>query len=58
MGSIHEGKNKITTIYSEDIKALYGTMDAVKLFYDSLLEVLTKELGFTINSYDASVVDI
>ena len=54
---IYEGKNSTPTIYSEAIKALYGTVDAAKLFYDNLQHVLVKELGFTTNDYDACVVN-
>jgi len=36
---VYEGKNRLTAIYSEAIKALYGTVDAAKLFYDNLCHV-------------------
>ena len=52
-----EGKKQVPTIYSEAIKALYGTVDAAKLFYDNLCHVLINELGFTMNSYDGCVVN-
>ena len=53
----YEGKNNTPTIYSEAIKALYGTVDAAKLFYDSLSSFLTGELKFKKNLYDACVVN-
>ena len=51
------GKKQVPTIYSEAIKALYGTVDAAKLFYDNLCHVLIDELGFTMNSYDGCVAN-
>ena len=54
---VDEGKKKVPTIYSEAIKALYGTLDVVRLFYDNLLSVLIDELGFKQNPYDACVVN-
>ena len=33
---VMEDRKKVLTIYSEAIKALYGTVDAAKLFYDNL----------------------
>ena len=54
---VYEGKNKIPTIYSEAIKALYGTVDAAKLFYDNLMELLVDEMGFKPNPYDSCVVN-
>ena len=54
---VHEGKKRTPTIYSEAIKAIYGTVDAVKLFYDSLLAFLVGKLGFTQNPYDPCVVN-
>ena len=50
-----EGRKQVPTIYSEAIKALYGTVDAAKIFYDNLCNVLVKELGFVLNAYDACV---
>ena len=51
-----EGKKRIPTIYSEAIKALYGTVDAAKLFYDNIWHVLINELGITLNPcYDGCV---
>ena len=52
-----EGKRKVPTIYSEAIKALYGTVDAAKLFYDNLCSILVDELGFKLNPYDACVAN-
>ena len=54
---VHEGKINTPTIYSEAIKALYGTVDAAKLFYDSLVELLVENLGFEMNLYDQCVVN-
>ena len=51
------GKKQVSTIYSEAIKALYGTVDAAKLFNDNLCHVLIDELGFTMNSYDGCVAN-
>jgi len=48
---VYEGKKRTPTIYSKAIKALYGTVDAAKLFYDN------KELKFTKNPYDSYVVN-
>ena len=53
----YEGLKKIPTIYKNAIKALYGTVDAAKLFYDNLSVVLIDELGLERNPYDAYVVD-
>ena len=44
-------------IYSEALKALYGTVDAAKLFYDSLVAFLVGELKFKTNPYDQCVVN-
>lgn len=54
---VHEGKKNIPTIYSEAIKALYGTVDASKLFFDDLTYFLVKDLGFVVNPYDTCVVN-
>ena len=51
------GKKQVPTIYSEAIKALYGTVNAAKLFYNNLCHVLIDELGFTINPYDGCVAN-
>lgn len=51
------GKRKVPTIYSEAIRALYGTVDAAKLFYDNLCGVLVNELGFKLNPYDGCVAN-
>ena len=53
----YEGKNSTPTIYSEAIKALYGTVDAAKLFYDSLSSFLIDDLEFKRNPYDPCVVN-
>ena len=54
---VYEGRNKVPTVYSTAIKALYGTVDAVKLFYDNLSNVLINQLGFKRNDYDPCVVN-
>ena len=54
---VHEGKNRTPTIYSKAIKALYGTMDAAKLFYDNLCKVLVEDMGFKMNPYDGCVAN-
>ena len=54
---IYEGKNQIPTIYSKAIKALYGTVDAAKLFNGNLINLLTNELGFKQNPYDPCIVN-
>ena len=54
---VYEGEKRIPTIYSKAIKALYGTVDAAKLFYENLTHTLTKELGFKQNEYDLCVVN-
>ena len=54
---VYEGKRHTPTIYSEAIKALYGTVDVAKLFYDSLVELLVDNLGFKTNPYDQCVVN-
>ena len=52
-----EGRKNTPTIYSEALKALYGTVDASKLFFDDLTSFLVKDLGFTANPFDACVVN-
>ena len=42
---IYEGIKKIPTIYSEALKALYGTVDASKLFFEDLFKFLLDDLG-------------
>jgi hypothetical protein len=54
---IYEGRKKVPTIYSEAFKALYGTVDASKLFYEDLSGFLTKDLEFERNPYDWCVVN-
>ncbi|MFM6182690.1 MAG: reverse transcriptase domain-containing protein [Dolichospermum sp.] len=44
-------------LYVQLNKALYGTLQAAKLFYDELSTFLTTELGFTINPYDSCVAN-
>ena len=47
----------IPVIYAELSKALYGTLQAAKLFWENLTNFLCRELGFTINPYDACVAN-
>ena len=54
---IYEGRKKVPIIYSEVIKALYGTVDTAKLFYDNLLYFLTDKLKFEPNPYNPCVVN-
>ena len=54
---VYEGKKKVPTIYSEALKALYGTVDASKLFFEDLSQFLLKELRFESNPYDWCVVN-
>ena len=39
------------------IKALYGTVDVSKLFFDDLTSILVKDLGFVVDPYDTCVVN-
>ena len=52
-----EGKRQTPTIYSKAIKALYGTVDAAKLFYDNLSSFLINDMGFKRNTYDSCVLN-
>ena len=54
---VYEGKKRTLTIYSKAIKALYGTVNTARLFYDSLSAFLTKKLGFIPNPYDCCVMN-
>ena len=54
---VFEGRRNTPTIYSRAIKALYGTLDAVKLFFDNLSGYLRDELGFKSNPYDSCVMN-
>ena len=54
---VYEGKNCVPTIYSEAIKALYRTVDASKLVYDNLCNVLVNEFGFELNPYNTCVAN-
>ena len=54
---MYERERKVPTIYSKAPKALYGTVDAAKLFYDNLSDFLVKELSFTKNEYDSCVAN-
>jgi len=44
-------------LYCKLKKALYGTLQAAKLFYQELKNFLVDELGFTINPYDRCVAN-
>ena len=54
---VYEGKKRVSTMYSEADKALYGTVDAPKLFFENLSIFLVDELGFTKNDYDLCVAN-
>ena len=54
---MYEGPKKVPTIYSEALKALYGTVDASKLFFEDLSRQLLDEMGFERNPYDWCVVN-
>ena len=54
---IYEGIKKIPTIYSEALKALYGTVDTSTLFFEDLSKFLLDDLGFVRNAYDWCVVN-
>lgn len=47
----------VPVIYTELSKALYGTLQAAKLFWENLTSFLCDELGFTTNPYDACVAN-
>ena len=53
----YEGRKRTPTIYSRAIKALYGTVDAAKLFFENLSSFLMEELGFKRNPYDMCVLN-
>ena len=50
-----EGRQKV--MYVELLKALYGTIKAVKLFWEKMMNHLVKDWGFTINPYDSCVAN-
>ena len=50
-------ENGIPVIYCELSKALYGTLQAAKLFWENLTDFLCKDLGFTLNPYDSCVAN-
>ena len=52
--TVENGKK---VIYVQLTKALYGTLQAALLFWNNLVEFLTKELGFTLNKYDRCVAN-
>ena len=54
---VYEGKKRTPTIYSRAIKALYGTVDAAKLFYDSLSLLLVDQLKFIKSPYNSCIVN-
>jgi hypothetical protein len=43
------------TMYLKCVKALYGHVEAARLFYNDLHESLTVKMGFTKNGYDPCV---
>ena len=47
----------IPVIYAELSKALYGTLQAAKLFWENLTSFLCSDLGFTLNPYDSCVAN-
>ena len=49
---VHEGKKWTPTIYSEAPKALYGTVDASRLFFEDLSDYIINTLHFVRNPYD------
>ena len=49
---VYEGEKRSPIIYSKALKALYGTVDAAKLFFEDLSNFLINELGFVRNPYD------
>ena len=50
-------ENGTPVIYTELSKALYGTLQAAKLFWENLTEFLCNELGFELNPYDPCVAN-
>ena len=54
---VYEGEKNTPTIYSKAKKALYGTVDAAKLFFDNLCAFLMDNLGFKRNPYDSCVMN-
>ena len=54
---MYEGRKQTPTIYSEAIKALYGTADAARLFYDGISTFLVDKLNFQKNPYDSCVAN-
>ena len=47
----------VPVIYAELSKALYGTLQAAKLFWENLTSFLCDDLGFTLNPYDSCVAN-
>ena len=54
---MYEGRKRTPIIYSKAIKAHYGTVDAAKVFYDSLIAFLVGKLGFIQKPYDPCVAN-
>jgi hypothetical protein len=50
-------KNSKPVLYVELAKALYGTLQAVFLFWENLTGFLVKELRFTVNKYNRCVAN-
>ena len=57
MEEIYDVRRKKPTIYDRAKKALYGTVDVAKLFYDNLTGFLREDMGFTHNPYDSCVMN-
>ena len=51
---IERGKK---VIYTDMLKALYGTLKAARLFWEKLSGILINDMGFTVNPYDSCVVN-
>ena len=54
---VYQDSKKVPTICRDFIQALYGILDASKLFFDDLTLFLVKDLGYIINPYDACVIN-
>jgi hypothetical protein len=50
-------ENDKPVLYVKLLEALYGTLQAALLFWESLSSFLIDELGFTVNTYDPCVVN-
>ena len=54
---VYAGKKRIPTICNEAIKALYGTVDTSKLFFDDMTSFLVETMSFTPNPFNLCVVN-